>query len=110
MTFVAFLAPWGCGQFPPAPMATLFNIRPMMPLRGCFSSEERFGRILPVPPACARPRCSLHASRCSLVAALFPSPPLEETGVWTFSKARPGRKGFGFIRRQQFEQIGRAHV
>jgi hypothetical protein len=29
-------------------------------------------------PECTRPRCSLHASRCSLVAAPFPSPPLEE--------------------------------
>ena len=78
MTCVVVPAPWGCGQFAPAPMAAQFNIRRMMPSRGCFSSEERFGRSFPVPPARARSRCSLHASRCALVAALLPSPPLEE--------------------------------
>src|ERR1035437_9366101 len=78
MACVVVPAPWGCGQFAPAPMAAQFNITRIMPSRGCFSSEERFERILPVPPECARPRCSLHASRHSLVAALLPSPPLEE--------------------------------
>ena len=33
-----------------------------------------------LPSECARPRCSLHAARCLLAAAPFPSPPLEERG------------------------------
>ena len=38
------------------------------------------GRVGTPGACCARGRCSLHASRCSLAAAPFPSPPLEERG------------------------------
>ena len=38
------------------------------------------GRFSAVAPECARSRCFLYASRCSLAAAPFPSLPLEERG------------------------------